>query len=315
MQEGFTVFTILFLVLILILWKMFVIVPTREACIKERLGKFKEVLPPGFHFMMPFVDRIAYRQEMREQVLDVPPQSCITKDNIQVEVDGLVYIKVVDGQRACYGIEDYRRASVNLAQTTMRSEIGKLSLDETFSERDIINENIVREIDKASEPWGIKVLRYEIKNITPGPKVLETLEKQMEAERQKRAEIILANADKEAMINHSEGERTENINISEGQKQKTINEAEGRALEITLMAEASANGLRKVAQAISRPGGSMAVKMRIIEQFIQEFGNILRTANVSVVPSQLASMRGFFQGMNEVGQAMEPDGAAGGDAA
>ena len=206
-------FTILLLGIIFILVKLILIVPMREVCVIERLGKFRAVLQPGLHILIPFIDRVAYRHEIREQVLDIPAQSCISRDNIQFDVDGLVYIQVMDGAKASYGIEDYRRASINLAQTTMRSEIGKLKLSQTFSERDTLNETIVREIDKASDPWGIKVLRYEVKNITPSENVVQTLEKQMEAERQKRAEITLAQAEKESTINLSEGERQEAINL------------------------------------------------------------------------------------------------------
>ncbi|MDH4128374.1 MAG: paraslipin [Spirochaetota bacterium] len=294
------VLAIILLVFLFIVWKMFVIVPTRENCIKERLGKFVGILNPGFHFLIPFIDRIAYRHEMREQVLDIPVQTCITRDNIQVDVDGLVYLKVMDAYKASYGIADYHRASINMAQTTMRSEIGKMSLDNTFSERESINENIVKEIDKASDPWGIKMLRYEIKNITPSKKIIDTMEKQMEAERQKRAEILLAQADKEARINLSQGERQEAINISEGEKSKRINEADGRASEISLLADASANGIRLVAEAIKKQGGPEAVKMQIIEQFIDEFGKILRKSNISVVPAQLANIKGFFEGIGKL---------------
>ncbi|MDH5681486.1 MAG: paraslipin, partial [Spirochaetota bacterium] len=255
---------IIIFVVIFILWKMFIIVPAREACVKEYLGKFDGVLEPGFHFLIPFLHKISYRHEMREQVIDVPPQTCITKDNIQVEVDGLVYLKVMDAEKASYGIENYRRATVNLAQTTMRSEIGKITLDDTFSERKTINENIVREIDVASDPWGIKMLRYEIKNLNPSGKIVDTMEKQMEAERQKRAEILLASADKEARINISVGERQEAINLSEGEKTKRINEAEGRAKKIELLAEATATGIKLIAGAIKKPGGPMAVKMQIV---------------------------------------------------
>lgn len=297
-----TVITILVALIIFIMLKTFIVVEEKEAVVKERLGKFVGVMKPGFHFMIPFLDKAAYRHEMREQVLDVPSQVCITRDNIQVAVDGLVYLKVMDAEKASYGIENYRRASVNLAQTTMRSEIGKLSLDDTFSERDTMNDNIVVEIDKASDAWGIKMLRYEIKDITPSDDVVNTLEKQMEAERQKRAEILLATADKESNINISEGERAEQINISEGEKQKLINESEGRAQEISLLAQASAKGIAKIAEAIRKPGGSTAIKMQIIEQFIDEFGKILQSANVSVVPSQLANIHGFFEGISEVSQ-------------
>ncbi len=297
-----TFFTIFFLIALFLVIKTFIIVEEREAVVKERLGKFKGILKPGFHFMIPFLDRAAYRHEMREQVIDVPPQVCITKDNIQVKVDGLVYIQVNDPEKASYGIENYRRASVNLAQTTMRSEIGKLSLDDTFSERDLLNDNIVKEIDRASDAWGIKVLRYEIKDITPSAQVLHTLEKQMEAEREKRAEILLADADKVSRINLSEGERAEEINISEGRRQQLINEADGRAKQIELVAEATAEGIRIISDAIEKPGGSTAIKMQIIEQFTDEFGKILEKTDVSVVPTKLATLQGFFEGLNEVSQ-------------
>ncbi|HZA51288.1 MAG TPA: stomatin-like protein, partial [Myxococcaceae bacterium] len=258
----FTWITVATLVALFIVWKMCIVVPMREAYVKERLGKFAGVLKPGFHFLIPFVDRIAYKQEMREQVIDIPAQTCVTRDNIQVDVDGLVYLKVMDAEKSSYGIADYRRAAVNLAQTTMRAEIGKLTLDNSFSERERINDNIVREIDKASSPWGIKVMRYEIRNIEPSKHVVETLEKQMEAERQKRARILLASAEKEARINQSEGERQEAVNLSEGERQRRINEANGRAREITLLAEATAWGIERVAQAVQHHGGGEAVRVK-----------------------------------------------------
>ncbi len=291
---------IVVLIALFFLWRMFVVIPEKENAIKERFGKFVGVLQPGFHLLVPILDKIAYRHDIREQVLDIPPQNCITKDNIQVEVDGLVYLRVVDAEKASYGIENYRRASVNLAQTTMRAEIGKMTLDNTFSERDDINENIVKEIDKASDPWGIKMLRYEIKNINPSDKIVDTMEKQMEAERQKRAEILLARADKDARINRSEGERQEAINLSEGEKQKRINESQGRAKEISLLAQATANGIRMIAESILKQGGSQAVRMQIVEQFIKEYGKIIQTSNISVVPGQLANIKGFFEGIGEV---------------
>ena len=292
--------TVLVLLAIAVLWNTLLIVPAREEVLKERFGKFADVLQAGFHLLIPFVDRVAYRLERREQVIDIPPQSCITKDNIQVEVDGLVFLKVVDSYKASYGIANYRRASINLAQTTMRSEIGKLTLEQTFSERENINQSIVKEIDRASDPWGIKMLRYEIKNIAPSLKVLETLEKQMEAERQKRAQITLAVADKEARINVSEGERQAAINLSEGDRQRRINEASGRSEEIALLATASASAIIAIATAIRQPGGALAVKMEVLEQFIEAFGRILEAADVSVVPAQLATLQGFFEGIGEV---------------
>ncbi|MCZ6646409.1 MAG: paraslipin, partial [SAR324 cluster bacterium] len=229
---------------------------------------------------------------------------CITRDNIQVEVDALVYLKVTDPEKASYGIQDYRRASVNLAQTTMRAEIGKLTLDSTFSERDTLNDSIVRAVDGASDPWGIKVLRYELRNINPSRNVIETLEKQMEAEREKRAEITMANAERDGVINTSQGERQEAINLSEGEKQRRINEANGRAKEISLVAQATAGGIRRVAEALRKPGGLEALKMKVMEQFIEELGKILQSAQVSVVPGQLANIKGFFEGMTRVSTSM-----------
>lgn len=293
-------FTMFFVTVLFIGYKTIVVVPMRESYVVERLGKFRKVLEPGLHVLIPFFDRIAYRHEIREQVLDIPSQSCITQDNMQVEVDGLVYLKVINPEKASYGIGDYRNASVNLAQTTMRSEIGKLSLSASFSERDQLNETIVKEIDRASDPWGIKVLRYEIKNIKPSRHVLATLEKQMEAEREKRAEITLAMADKESKIIHSQGVRTEAINLSEGVRQKRINEAKGKAQEIELLATASAQGMELVAQAINSPGGDIAVKMQLVEQFVDQVGEVLKKSNVSVLPNEMANIKGFFEGASKM---------------
>ncbi|WP_286270088.1 SPFH domain-containing protein [Thalassotalea hakodatensis] len=294
--------TFALLALLFIVVKLVLIVQMKEVCVIERLGKFRAVMEPGIHFLIPFIDRVAYRHETREQVLDIPAQSCISRDNIQINVDGLVYIQVMDGAKASYGIEDYKRASINLAQTTMRSEIGKLNLSQTFSERDTLNETIVREIDKASDPWGIKVLRYELRNITPSDNVIHTLEKQMEAERQKRAEITLALAEKESTINLSEGQRQEAINLSEGDKQRQINEAHGRAEEIEILTQATAEGISLIANAASKPCGDKAIRMRLLEQFIQQTGDILKTADVSVLPTELAKLEGFFEGMDKVTQ-------------
>jgi regulator of protease activity HflC (stomatin/prohibitin superfamily) len=290
----FTALTIFLLVIGFVVWKLMIIVPMRQFCVLERLGNYQRVLKPGFHIIVPFLDKVAYRHEAREQVLDIAPQSCITRDNIQVLVDGLVYLKVMDAERASYGIGNYIHAASNLAQTTMRSEIGKLSLGDTFHEREKLNTSIVREIDRASDPWGIKVLRYEIKNITPSAQVVHTLEKQMEAERAKRAEITLALAEKESKILISEGHRQEAINISEGQKQKRINEATGRAREIEILAAASAEGLRNVAAAINGPGGEYAVKMRLVEGYLQRMGEVLKGADISVLPADLANIKGLL---------------------
>ena len=301
-----TFFTILVLVAVFLLWKTFVVVPMREALLIERLGKFRDVLQPGFYLLIPFFDRIAYRHEIREQVIDIPSQSCITRDNIQVDVDGLVYLQVLDPHKASYGIGDYYMASVNLAQTTMRSEIGKLTLGESFYEREHLNETIVKEIDKASDSWGIKVLRYELKNITPSDHVVHTLEKQMEAEREKRAEITRASAEKTATINISEGERQEDINLSEGEQQRRVNVAKGRAEAIGIVAEATAAGTRRIAAAVEKEGGSSALKMQLVEEYIETFSAIASNANVSVVPLELAKIRGFFDGLSEVTDGLPP---------
>ncbi len=295
-----TVFLVFLLLIIFVVYNTFIIVEMREEVILERLGKYHATLTPGFHFVVPFIDRVAYRQEMREQVIDVPHQKCITKDNIEVDVDGLVYLKVMDAYKASYGINDYAMASINLAQTTMRSEVGKITLDDTFSERDAMNEAIVRELDKASNPWGIKVMRYEIKDIQPSQDIVLTMEKQMEAEREKRAEIVESSGERDARINVSEGERQGAILLSEGEREKRINEAEGQAKEMELIATATANGIERVARAIAKPGGSLAVKMRLTEQFIDELGTVIDGANVSVLPVEAANLKTFFEGAAEV---------------
>lgn len=285
------------LVLYFLITRLFIIVEFREEVIQERLGKFKKNLRPGFHFLIPFVDRPAYRQEMREQVLDVPSQTCITKDNIEVAVDGLVYIKVMDAHKASYGISNYQAAAINLAQTTMRSEIGKITLDDTFSERETMNENIVREIDKAADPWGIKVLRYEIKNIRPSNEIVDTMEKQMEAEREKRAEIVHSEGFRQARINESEGEQQSQVLVSEANRQKRINEAKGKAREIELVATATAKGIERIAQAMQSPGGDLAVKTKLVEQYIDEFGRIMEESKISVLPVETANLKTFFEGV------------------
>jgi len=295
-----TVLLIIIVLLYIIFTRLFQIVEFREEVIQERLGKYKKTLKPGFHFLIPFVDRPAYSQEMREQVIDVPSQTCITKDNIEVTVDGLVYLKVMDSYKASYGISNYHAAAVNLAQTTMRSEIGKITLDDTFSEREMMNENIVREIDKAADPWGIKVLRYEIKNIRPSKEIIDTMEKQMEAEREKRAEITHSEGHRQARINESEGEQTSQVLVSEAERQRRINESKGRAKEIELIAEATAKGIRRVAEAIQRPGGDIAVKTKLVEQYIKQFGKIIKSTNVSVLPTETANLKTFFEGVSKV---------------
>ena len=280
--------------------KTVIIVQAREIGIKERLGRFKGVLEPGFHVLVPFVDKVRYRHDLREQVIDVPMQTCITRDNIQVSVDGDVYFKVVDPVKASYGIADYVDGVVHLAMTTMRSEIGKLDLDTAFAERDKINTSVVREIDEASDPWGVKVLRYEVETVQPGANLIHTLEQQMGAERAKRAEITLAEADRASRTNVAEGERQHAINVSEGERQRRINEAEGRAEAISIEAEASAHAIARVAQALTRPGGSEAMRLQIVERFIEQFGAVLQQAQVTVVPGEIAKIKTLFEGIDQV---------------
>ena len=278
-----------------IIFKTVIIVSERENVVVERLGKFHRTLKPGIYFLIPFFDNAAYKHEMREQVIDIPPQSVITSDNIQVEVDGMLYLQVMDANKASYGIADYLTASNNLAQTTMRSEVGKITLGEIFSERDSVNTKIISEIDKASDPWGIKVLRYEIKDIAPTPKVIDTLEKQMEAEREKRAEITRATAEKEKLINVSEGQKQMAINLSEGEKQRRINEADGQALSIKMIADATAKSLAMVGTAISAPGGTDALRMNLVGQYVAQLSDVIKEGNVAMFPAGLATVKGIFE--------------------
>lgn len=266
------------------------IVPQRSAFVVERLGKYTKTLEAGFHILVPFVDKVAYKQNLKEVAVNVDPQTCITKDNIAVEVDGVLYMQVVDAARASYGISDYMYASTQLAQTTMRSEVGQLNLDRTFQERDAINSSIIAVLDKASDPWGVKITRYEIKNIQPPQSIKDALEKQMRAEREKRATIAESEGLRQSKINVAEGDKQQAIELSEGEKMKRINEAEGRAQEIELVATATANGLRRIASAIQSEGGPEAVNLRVAEQYIKEFGNLAKKNNTVIIPSDLANV-------------------------
>ena len=269
------------------------IVPQKSAYIVERLGKYSRTLNAGFHFLVPFMDRVAYKHGLKETAVDVPPQTCITRDNIAVEVDGVLYMQVIDPVKASYGIENFLFAATQLSQTTMRSEIGKLELDRTFEEREAINHSIIAAVDKASDPWGVKITRYEIKNIHPPQTVRDALEKQMRAEREKRATIFESEGVRQAKINVAEGTKQEAIAYSEGEKMKRINEAEGRAREIELVAIATAEGIRKIAEAIEQPGGKDAVNLRVAEQYIKEFGNLAKAGNTLVIPSDLSDIGGM----------------------
>ena len=277
--------------LIFIFFKLVRIVPEQEADVVEQFGKYQKTLGAGLHLVIPFVQKIAYKHLLKEQVIDVPPQICITNDNVQVTVDGLLYLRVIDPQKASYGIEDYRFATSQLAQTTMRSEIGKMELDRSFSERDELNDAIVKALDLASNPWGIKVTRYEIKDISPTDTILEAMEQQMRAERERRAEILISEGDKESRINVSVGEREGAINVSKGERQRRINVSDGRALAMKIIAQATADGIAKVADAIRMPKGRSAMTLRLTQQYIEQLAAIFETADVSVLPWDLAQFK------------------------
>lgn len=276
------------------------IVPQRMAFVVERLGKYSRTLHAGMHILIPFVDRIAYKRSLKEEAMDVPQQSCITKDNVSVGVDGILYMQVMDAEKSCYGIEDYKFAAIQLAQTSMRSVFGTFELDTAFEARDQINGRVVQVVDEASEPWGVKVTRYEVKDIVPPHSIISAMEKQMRAERDKRAEIAESEGARQAEINRAEGRRQAMIAESEGEKQRRINEAEGRAKEIERVAEATARGLAIVAQAIRREGGAEAVNLRLGEQYITEFGKLARQNNTMIIPANLADIGGFIAATKRV---------------
>ncbi len=286
--------------IIIILLKTAQVVPQRKAYVVERLGKYNRTMEAGFHILLPFIDKIAYRHSLKEVAVDVASQMCITSDNIAIEIDGVLFLQVLDAKRASYGIENYLYASTQLAQTTLRSEIGKLELDRTFEERDTINANIIEALDKASEPWGLKITRYEIANIAPPPSVREALEKQMRAERERRAVVAESEGEKEARINVAEGEKQEVIKQSEAIRDKQVNEAEGKSKEIEMLAAATAQGIRQIAEAIESPGGSSAVNLRIAEQYVDQFGNLAKTNNTLIIPSNLADIGGMVAGLAKV---------------
>ncbi len=289
MSGGLLFLALVAFIVIVAILKTAVIVPQKTAFIVERLGKYRCTLDAGFHILIPFLDRIAYRHTLKEQAIDVPPQQCITKDNIAVDVDGILYMQVMDPAKASYGISNYLFATTQLAQTTMRSEMGKLDLDRSFEERTSINAAIVAAVDKASDPWGIKVTRYEIKNITPPQSIRDAMEKQMRAEREKRA-----------MIAESEGDRQSKINRAEGERQSKIALAEGKAKEITLVAEAQAAGINAVANAINAPGGKESVNMQLAQQYIAQFGNLAKANNSMIIPSNLADVAGIIKTCSKV---------------
>ncbi len=290
-----TLIAVVFLtaLVIVVLLKTAVIVPQKSEFIIERLGKYNTTLSAGFHILVPFLDRVSYRFSLKEEVFDIPSQTCITKDNVTVEVDGLIYLQVMDSKRAAYGINDYRLASSQLAQTTLRSCIGKIDLDKTFEERETINGQVVDSIDQAAQAWGVKVLRYEVKDIMPPESVKRAMEAQMTAEREKRAAIAKSEGDRQATINRAEGERQDAILRSEGEKQKRINEAEGQAQQILAVARATAEGLKTVAEQLQMSGGQSAANLRVAEQYILEFGKLAQASNTLIIPSNVSDVAGM----------------------
>jgi regulator of protease activity HflC (stomatin/prohibitin superfamily) len=289
-QPVFFVVIVIAILAIIVIAKTAVVVPQQTAVIVERLGQYKKTLDAGFHILIPFLERVAYRHNLKEQAFDIPEQICITKDNVQVGIDGVLYLQVLDAARASYGIGDYQFAISQLAQTTLRSEIGKIDLDRTFEERQLINASVVSELDKASEPWGVKVLRYEIKNINPPHDVVQAMEKQMRAEREKRAVILNSEGERDAQINQAEGEKQRVIKESEAAQQQQINEAAGEAQAILAVARATAEGLRLVAEALTKEGAAEAMQLRIAEDYVRQFGNLAKAGNTLVVPANLGDM-------------------------
>ena len=310
MTASLLVFSGLAVVVIITIIKTAVIVPQQNAYVVERLGKFHTTLDAGFHVLLPFIDTVRYRHSLKELAMDIPEQICITRDNVQVGVDGVLYMKIMDPQRASYGAANYTFAIIQLAQTTLRSEIGKIDLDRTFEERSHINLQVVSELDKASDPWGLKVLRYEIKNINPPRDVLDAMEKQMRAEREKRAVILNSEGERDAAINMAEGEKQKVIKASEANKQQQINEADGQAAAILAIATATSEGLRKVAAAVEVDGGIEAVQLRVAEQYIDRFGDLARASNTMILPANVADVGSMMALAMEVIQ-RKPDRSGG----
>jgi regulator of protease activity HflC (stomatin/prohibitin superfamily) len=283
-------FIVIAIVVVIMIAKTATVVPQQSAFVVEYLGKYSRTLHAGFHILIPFMENVAYRHNLKELALEIPEQICITRDNVQVGVDGVLYMQVLDPHLASYGISNYTFAITQLAQTTLRSEIGKIELDRTFEARGIINANVVSELDKASAPWGVKVLRYEIKNITPPRDVLQAMEKQMRAEREKRAVVLTSEGERDAKINAAEGDKQRVIKQSEANKQQQINEAEGQAQAILAVATATAEGLRQVGIALSDRGGIEAMQLRIGEEYVKQFGKLAQSGTTLVVPANLTDL-------------------------
>ena len=294
MEGALIVFLVAALLVVVVVYRTAVVVPQQSAFVVERLGRYHATLNAGFHILFPFVDVIRYRHTLKETAHDIAAQVCITRDNVQVGVDGVLYLKVLNPERASYGISDYLFAITQLAQTTLRSEVGKIDLDRTFEERTTINTAVVGELDKASEAWGVKVLRYEIRNITPPADILAAMEKQMRAEREKRAVVLTSEGHRDAAINTAEGDKQQVIKKSEATRQQQINEAEGQAQAIMAVATATAEGIRRVADAIRTDGGMEAVQLRVAEQYVEQFGNLAKHTNAVVVPANVSDVAGMI---------------------
>ena len=309
MMESLIVAMVLAAIVIFIVARTAIVVPQQSAFVVERLGRYSSTLDAGFHILVPFVDVIRYRHSLKEIAIDIPEQVCITRDNVQVGIDGVLYMKVLNPERASYGINDYTFAITQLAQTTLRSEVGKIELDRSFEERTNINLSVVGELDKASEPWGVKVLRYELKNINPPQDILAAMEKQMRAEREKRATVLTSEGQRDAAINTAEGEKQQVIKASEAKQQQQIIEAEGEAAAILSVATATAEGIRRVADAIQEPGGYEAVQLRVAERYITEFGNLAQEGNSLVIPATLSDVGSMIaMAMNVIRQGPSSNG-------
>ena len=290
MNTGFIAVVAVVVLVIVVIAKTATIVPQQSGYVVERLGRYSRTLQAGFHILIPFLERIAYKHSLKEKAIDISEQLCITRDNVQVGVDGVLYLQVLDPRQASYGITDYVFAISQLAQTTLRSEVGKIDLDRTFEERSSINGLVVAELDKASAPWGVKVLRYEIRNINPPRDVLAAMEKQMRAEREKRAVVLTSEGERDAKINEAEGEKQRVIKESEATRTQQINEAQGEAEAILAVATATAEGLRRVGEAAGTEGGMDAIRLRIAEQYVQQFGQLAKEGNTFVVPANLGDL-------------------------
>ena len=306
MDAGLIVAIVLVVLAIIVVIKTAVIVPQQSAYVIESLGKYSRTLAAGFHILVPFIDRVAYKHTLKEQAMDVEEQICITSDNVQVGVDGVLYMQVLDARNASYGIGDYGFAISQLAQTTLRSEIGRIELDKTFEERNHINVRVVEELDQATDPWGVKVLRYEIKNINPPGDVVSAMEKQMRAEREKRATVLVSEGERDAKINEAEGEKQRVIKESEAAKEQQINEAQGEAAAILAVAEATAEGLRKVADALNSEGGDKAMQLRVAEDYLERFGNLAKEGNTLIVPANLSDISSMIGAATNVLATLRP---------